>query len=83
MFPDSFDWTTWRSGTLVDIGVTYKYNDIIASRDIIRKHAVGYCPGHELICRPKGDCTAVMFLFEDKFFWTHLTNREFTVIFFA
>lgn len=81
MFPDSFDWHTWRAGTLQDFGVTYKFDDIVRSRNLIKKYAVGFCFGEELICRPKKDTKAVMFLYNNIFFWTHLTNKEFCVIF--
>lgn len=81
MFPDSFDWLTWRNGSLHELGVSYKESEIIKSRSIIRQYAIGYCSGHELICRPKPECVGVMFLYKDKFFWTHLTNIEFNNVF--
>lgn len=81
MFPDSFDWSTWRNGSLHELGVTYKQFEIIRCRDIIKNYAIGYCYGWELLCRPKIDCISIMFLYNDKFFWTHLTIIEFNNIF--
>ena len=81
MNQDSFDWLTWRNGSLHDLGVTYRTSEIIRSRKIILRYAVGYCRGHELICRPKKKHTGVMFFVNEMFFWTHLTNVEFEKIF--
>ena len=81
MFPDSFDWSAWRSGSLHELGVTYKQAEMIRCRGVIRKYSIGYCYGWELICRPKIDCIGVMFLYNDKFFWTHLSITEFNNIF--
>lgn len=81
MFPDSFDWSTWRNGSLHELGVTYKESEIIKSRDIIKKYAIGYYEGESLVCRPKPNTKAVMFLVDDRLFWTHLSNKEFKIIF--
>jgi hypothetical protein len=42
---------------------------------------VRFCVEEELLCRPKPDTVAVMFLKDDDFFWTRLTKREFYLIF--
>jgi hypothetical protein len=81
MHGTSFDWLTWRGEGVIRLGVVQREAIIIANADILRKYAIGYCPAEEVICRPKKDCTAVMFLKDNDMFWTHLTNKEFNIIF--
>jgi hypothetical protein len=77
-----FDWQTWRSGTLLDIGVgENRFESIIRARNLIKSKAVGYCRGEHLLCRPKNNCYGVMFYHKDIHFWTHLTEKEFNLIF--
>ena len=77
----SFDWLHWQNGSIIDFGFPCREPFIIANRDTIRKHAIGYCKGEELVCRPKINHMAVMYLYEDRYFWSHLTNKEFYIIF--
>lgn len=48
---------------------------------ILKEHAVGYCQGDSVICRPKANTKAVMFFVNEKHFWFHLSNYEFSIIF--
>lgn len=77
-----FDWVLWRSGNMLDVlGIRNRYNDILLNRKLILKHAIGYCKGENLICRPKNNHFAVMFLVNEIMFWTHFTEKEFNAIF--
>lgn len=77
----SFNWSKWRSGCLLDLGLLTRYKNIIEGKEIIKKYAIGYCPGESVICRPKIDRVAVMFLKDDLLFWNHLLKKEFDEIF--
>lgn len=81
MYPDSFDWQTWRAGSLHDLGIIYKESELIKSKNLIKKYAVGYCSGESLMCRPKEKTVAVMFIYQGNKFWTHLMRGEFSRIF--
>lgn len=81
MHGTSFDWITWRGEGVIRLGVVQREAIILANSNIIKKYAIGYCPAEEIICRPKIDCVAVMFLKDNDMFWTHLTNKEFYIIF--
>jgi hypothetical protein len=75
----SFDWLTWRSGSIVDIlKIPQREQTIITNKQIIRKFAIGYCDASNIPCRPKKDCIAVMFNTGEVYnWWTHLTKKEF------
>ena len=74
----AFDWLTWRAGCLVDVlGVANHTAAIQDNACLLRTYAIGYCPGTQLLCRPKADTMAVMFLVGEQLFWTHLTDVEF------
>jgi len=77
----SFDWLTWRNGWLDDLGIKHNYFDIINNQNRIKKYAIGWCLGTEVLCRQKEDTYAVMFLKGERQFWTHLTKKEFEEIF--
>ena len=79
--PELFDWLLWRAGSPSDLGLVCLERYLIEMGYIIRRYAVGYCDGENLICRPKIDCKAVMFFKDDRHFWFHLTNKEFKEIF--
>lgn len=81
MHGTSFDWLSWRGEGVIRLGVIQREKIILANSHIIKKYAIGYCPAEEIICRPKHNCMAVMFLKEDDLFWTHLTNKEFNELF--
>jgi hypothetical protein len=77
-----FDWLTWRAGHPLDLGiVSCRYAFIIQKQEVIRKYAIGYCNGENLICKPKIEHKAVMFYKDGIHFWFHLTNKEFYEIF--
>lgn len=81
---DSFDWSRWRMGVAVwrEIGVSCRKNSIIENKNTLRKYAIGYIPGENLVCRPKNNETAVLFLIDNEFCWTHFRNEEFKNVFF-
>lgn len=81
MHGTSFDWLTWSGGSLTNLGITYNEVYIISMRHVIRKYAVGWIKGEEVLCRPKPNRVAVMFLKDDRFFWTHITGVEFAAVF--
>jgi hypothetical protein len=77
-----FDWLTWRSGNPLDLGIKHcRYGNVVRFRDAIKRHAIGYCHGENLPCRPKLNTKAVMFYKEGVHFWFHLMNGEFMHIF--
>lgn len=51
------------------------------NKNVLRKYADGYCYGHELSCRVKPDEVAVMFCFDNWYFWTHFRLNEFKEVF--
>lgn len=76
-----FNWSTWRSGTLLDLlGIVNRTYHLVQNQHILRKHAVGFAPAERLLCRPKTNCMAVMFFVNGVHFWTHLRNHEFNTI---
>jgi hypothetical protein len=76
-----FTFELWRAGSLLDLGIQTKEWSIIENSYIIRNHAVGFTEGHRLCVRPKLQCVAVMFFFNNEHFWTHLTIKEFLICF--
>ena len=85
LYSDSFDWSRWRKGLAIwrEIGVSCRYIDILEKRNVLLKYAVGYLNGDQLICRPKDNEYAVMFLIDDEFCWTHFRKKEFENVFIA
>jgi len=77
-----FDWSTWRAGSILDLGIPkMRYFYIIKYKSILRKYAIGWCKGESVICRQKVDRIAVMFRKDDLIFWNHLTIKEFEEVF--
>ena len=72
-----FTFERWKAGSLTLLGIYTRYNSIVENRHIIRKYAIGYIEAERLWVRHKKDCTAVVFFYDGKHFWTHLTNKEF------
>ena len=82
MLSDSFDWLRWINNDIwIKLGVACRYHDMIAQADVLRKYAVGYCPGWRLYCRPRDNEVAILFLIDDEFGWTHLRKHEFEEVF--
>ncbi len=78
----NFGWQEWRAGNPTDIfNVLCREKQLIDNKETIKKYAVGYCKGEELLCRPKKETFGIMFLKEDIHFWFHLTKKEFYKIF--
>lgn len=79
--PTSFDWLHWHGGSLTNLGVQHNSYHIAAMRHAIRRHAIAWCHGEELMCRAKPTTIGVMFLQGDFQWWTHLTVQEFDTCF--
>jgi len=77
-----FDWLTWSAGSIGEmLHIQHREACVVAAQNILRKYAIGWCPAEQLPCRPKAGYVAVMFLFNDNTFWTHITNKEFEIVF--
>ena len=76
-----FDWSTWRAGSIADLGVWCREAHILANKRTLQKYAVGYCDGASTLCRQRPDRIAVMFEKEGSRFWNHITTREFSEVF--
>ena len=79
----SFDWLTWRSGSILQIfKIPHRTYAITANADLIRKYAIGWCDATKIPCRPKIGYIAVMFNTGELYnWWTHLTIKEFEICF--
>ncbi len=72
-----FEWNMWKAGSIHDlISGPYRHLNIIAQRNLIKKHVIGWCRGESLSCRPKANETALMCAKGDNQFWFHLRNNE-------
>ena len=80
---DSFDWLRWLYGIDIWIllGISPRYYDIKENKFILKAYAIGYIEADKLLCRPKQGEYAIMFLINDNFVWTHITNKEFKEVF--
>jgi hypothetical protein len=77
-----FDWLSWRAGNLTEcLNLQTRENIIVSNSEIIRKHAIGWCRGENIVCRPKRDTMAVMFFTDEVEWWTHFTIKEFVECF--
>jgi hypothetical protein len=78
-----FSWTTWRNGSIISIlKIPHREPLIIANKNIIRKYAEGFCLAEYVPFKPKQNNVAVMFFTQNEgYWWTHLTNKEFTTCF--
>ena len=83
LYSDSFCWSRWRKGIAIwrEIGVASRYYSIIGWKEVLIKYAIGYLEGSRLVCRPKNNEIAVMFLINDEFCWTHFRMEEFVEVF--
>jgi hypothetical protein len=75
--PTYFTYDLWGAGSLSTFGIETRSHAIEQNFAIIRRHAIGYCPGGLLSFRPKPGDVAVMFMSDDGPFWTHLHYMEF------
>lgn len=79
---DKFTYSLWGAGSLATYGMKTRYNSIVENRTLIRRDAVGYCPGELVDFRPKLGTMAVLFEPDNLDpFWTHLTREEFAACF--
>ena len=46
-----------------------------------RKYVIGWCYGHNLICRPKSNEIALMCFKDENDFWFHLREQEVIEVF--
>ena len=76
-----FTYDIWRAGSLVELGIAHRWGAIKVNRCRIIQMAVGYTDGHLLQVRPKTGYKAVMFFYNDRHFWTHMTIEEFNLCF--
>lgn len=77
-----FDWLTWRNGTILELlNIPQRKLEMTANKQMLLKHAVGWAKGESIPCRPKANTKAVMFLVDDREFWTHFNLDEFDNIF--
>lgn len=79
----SFDFLTWRYGSLMDtLRIPHREYTIYLNKEYIRKYVIGYCKADNVPCRPKKNHVAVMFNNESiNNWWTHLTRKEFRICF--
>lgn len=79
----SFDWLTWRSGSILQIfKIPHRTYAISVNKNLIRKYAIGWCNAANIPCRPKNGFIAVMFNTGEHYnWWTHLTKNEFEICF--
>lgn len=77
---DTFTWSKWRAGSLIDLGLRTRTAIIEQNKTMLNKCAVGWCKGETLLCRPKHNQVAVMFLKGDLEFWTHLRRGELDIL---
>lgn len=78
-----FTWSNWKAGSIHDLGLQCRYFSITSLRgkEILKKYAIGFCKGENLLCRPKKNEIALMCFFEKEHFWFHLRKKEFTEVF--
>ena len=79
--PYYFTFEYWRAGSLSEFGIQTRTHSIELNKSIIRKYAIGYLDGCKLWIRSKQNTIAVMFWYNEKHFWTHLTINEFEICF--
>ncbi len=79
--PYNFTFELWRAGSLSDFGIETRSYSIEQNKRTIREYAIGWIKGEKLWIRPKTNTIAIMFFFDNKHFWTHLTIKEFEICF--
>jgi hypothetical protein len=79
--PACFTPWRWRAGSYADFGIIARYDHIVAAKEILKKHTVGFCNAESLLCRPKDGCKAVMFYKDGFHFWCHMKNNEFEMVY--
>jgi hypothetical protein len=76
-----FTYDIWRAGSLMELGIKHREWAIKENRVLIKRMAVGFTEGERLHFRRKPGQIAVMFFVEDRHFWTHITRKEFDIVF--
>ena len=81
--PLLFSWGRWRRGCPLDVlGLECRSDALLSRRGraILRGKALGWCPGDQLVCRPKPGTVAVMFWIGDGHWWFHMMLDEFRAV---
>lgn len=78
-----FTWLNWRAGSIKELGIFCRYADITSAcgKKILRSHAVGWCRGENLMCRPKVGQIALMCFKDGEHLWFHIRKKEFEEVF--
>lgn len=76
-----FTYNLWRAGSLMELGIRHREWSIKENRIKIRDMAVGFTEGERLHVRPKPGQISVMFFIDGRHFWTHITKKEFSIVF--
>ena len=42
MHPDSFDWLSWRAGSIADLDIPCRTESILKNKETLKKYAIGY-----------------------------------------
>jgi hypothetical protein len=66
-----FTWNKWRAFNL------FRPRCLKDFKNLIKPYIIGYSKADDLLCRPKADHYAIMFLKDDIFSWCHITKKEF------
>lgn len=83
MDSSEFTWTKWRAGSIKDLNIPCRWSEITSEqgKKSIRKYAVGWAYGENLMCRTKENEIATMFFKDGEYFWFHIRMNEFYEIF--
>lgn len=75
----NFDWSKWRHGTPLDLGLQCRSWDLLSDRGqkILREHCIGWCRGEETMARPKENHIALLMSKNNEEFWFHVKKNEF------
>ena len=78
-----FTWLNWRAGSIHDLGIRCRYAHITSNKGklILKKYVIGWCYGHNLMCRPKSNEIALMCFKDENDFWFHLRKQEVIEVF--
>jgi hypothetical protein len=71
----------WEGSGFLALGLKFEYSSLVAARQLLRQHAVGWCPGEELQFRQKENQVGVACERDADAFWFHLRNNEFYEVF--
>ena len=79
--PSEFTPFLWRGCSPHEIfGIQWRTSHIYKHKISIKSKVIGYCDAEQLVCRPKKNHKAVMFLHKGEVSWCHLRNKEFKFV---